>query len=198
MPTLRSWIAPIAEDVARAIGESATPPVLVGTRLRGDELSRSKDEIRTGRRAQPLQGRTPRSVRCRVCGILLENPERAICDECLPGFDAERGAKLAAAGKAMLAAMRASGEDPAHSEAARAKRAATSRTTSLAARAWERERASSVEGLSYKDDVLPRIRELTVPRLVALTGLSQYHCWKVRKGERRLHARHWATITAEV
>jgi hypothetical protein len=42
-------------------------------------------------------------------------------------------------------------------------------------RAWEREHGSSLEGFAYETDVLPRIRELTVPRLVALTGLSQYH-----------------------
>ncbi len=137
-----------------------------------------------------------RSVRCRVCGLVLEDPERAICDECLPDFDAERGSKLATAGKATLAAMRASGADPAQSEGVRAKRAATSRATSLAARAWEREHGASPGGLSYEDDVLPRIRELTVPRLVGITGLSRYHCWKVRKGERRLHARHWAALLA--
>ena len=46
----------------------------------------------------------------------------------------------------------------------------------------------------YERDVLPRIQAMTVPQLVKLTGLSQFHCWKVRKGERRLHARHWDAI----
>jgi hypothetical protein len=39
-----------------------------------------------------------------------------------------------------------------------------------------------------------RIQQMTVPQLVKLTGLSQFHCWKVRKGERRLHARHWQAL----
>jgi len=46
----------------------------------------------------------------------------------------------------------------------------------------------------YEREVLPRIQEMTVPELMKLTGLSQFHCWKVRKGERRLHARHWAAV----
>ena len=35
---------------------------------------------------------------------------------------------------------------------------------------------------------------MTVPQLMKLTGLSQFHCWKVRKGERRLHVRHWDAV----
>jgi hypothetical protein len=35
---------------------------------------------------------------------------------------------------------------------------------------------------------------MTVPALVSITGLSKYHLWKVRNGERRLHARFWDLI----
>jgi hypothetical protein len=38
---------------------------------------------------------------------------------------------------------------------------------------------------------------MAVPKLMKLTGLSQFHCWKVRKGERRLHARHWQAIAVK-
>jgi hypothetical protein len=46
----------------------------------------------------------------------------------------------------------------------------------------------------YEREILPSIQEMTVPQLMKITGLSQFHCWKVRKGERRLHARHWDAI----
>ncbi len=46
----------------------------------------------------------------------------------------------------------------------------------------------------YEEEIMPRIRLMTVPQLMELTGLSQFHCWKVRKGERRLHARHWEAV----
>jgi hypothetical protein len=32
--------------------------------------------------------------------------------------------------------------------------------------------------------------------IVALTGLSEYYLWQVRKGEKRLHARFWETIAS--
>jgi hypothetical protein len=55
---------------------------------------------------------------CRVCG-LIGDPGRQVCDECLPAVDRDRTDKLSNAGKAGLAAMRASNQDPAHSAAAR-------------------------------------------------------------------------------
>jgi hypothetical protein len=47
----------------------------------------------------------------------------------------------------------------------------------------------------YDREVMPRIQQMSVSQLTRLTGLSQFHCWKVRKGERRLHARHWEAVT---
>jgi len=46
----------------------------------------------------------------------------------------------------------------------------------------------------YEREIRPVIQRTTVPQLMKLTGLSQFHCWKVRKGDRRLHARHWIAI----
>jgi len=108
--------------------------------------------------------------------------------------DPERTAKLATSGKKTLAAMRASTDDPARSQEARAKKREKSRSTSLAMRAWEREHGRG-DAETYDREVLPRIQEMTVPQLMKLTGLSQFHCWKVWKGERRLHARHWEAVT---
>src|SRR5712691_12487045 len=101
--------------------------------------------------------------------------------------------KLANAGRATLAAMRESVNNPARSPEATAKKREKSRSTSLAMRAWEREHGRG-DPETYDRDVLPKIQKMTVPRLMELTGLSQFHCWKVRKGERRLHARHWRAI----
>jgi hypothetical protein len=95
--------------------------------------------------------------------------------------------------KATLAAMRASPNDPARSPEAIAKKRAKSRSTSLAMRAWERKHGRGDRGL-YDREVVPRIQQMTVPQLMTVTGLSQFHCWKVRKGERRLHARHWEAV----
>jgi hypothetical protein len=130
---------------------------------------------------------------CCECGVTLHDLDRKICDECLPGYDRERTEKLASAGKATLAAMRASSDDPARAPEATAKKREKSRSTSLALRAWEREHGKGDPEL-YEREILPTIQEMTVPQLMKLTGLSQFHCWKVRKGDRRLHARHWDAI----
>jgi hypothetical protein len=130
---------------------------------------------------------------CRICGLILDDPERQICAECLPEFDEERTAKLSGTGRVTLATMRASAEDPAHSVEATRKRAETSRTTSSAMRAWERQHGKG-DPKVYERDIFPKIQRMTVPQLVKLTGLSQFHCWNVRAGDRRLHARHWTRV----
>jgi hypothetical protein len=146
-----------------------------------------------GKTAKPVGSKSrarPVASACRICGVVLDDPERAICDECLPTYDAERTTKLVTAGKATLAAMRASPNDPARSSEAIAKKREKSRSNSLAMSAWEREHGRG-DPETYEREVLPRIKAMTIPQLMNLTGLSQFHCWKVRKGDRRLHARHW-------
>jgi CRISPR-associated endonuclease Cas1 len=186
LPTWRRLLAPIVEGCAMAIASCSDKPLRVATKLTESRRGRGRGRVK----AQPSLFSA-----CRSCGLVLEDPDRALCDECLAAYDAERVAKLAAAGSATLAAMRASAEDPAHSASARRKRAEASRKTSVAMRAWEREHGKG-DAEKYELEVLPAIRQLTVPQLMKLTGLSQFHCWKVRKGERRLHARHWRAILA--
>jgi hypothetical protein len=89
--------------------------------------------------------------------------------------------------------MRASNDDPARSPQAIEKKREKSRATSLAMRAWEREHGVGDPDV-FEREVVPRIEQMSVPQLMRLTGLSQFHCWKVRRGERRLHARHWEAI----
>jgi hypothetical protein len=109
--------------------------------------NRSEEEART------TAGRT-RSMpsACRICGLILDDAERAICDECLPAYDRERTDKLSNVGKATLAAMRASSDDPARSPEATAKKREKSRSTSLAMRAWEREHGRGDPDLYERGD----------------------------------------------
>jgi hypothetical protein len=184
LPTWRRLLAPIIEGCAMAFASSSDKPLRVATKLT---------------EARRIQGRGKRSSRplqlaaCRECGVVLDDAGRSICDDCLPDYDRERTKKLSTAGKATLAAMRASSDDPARSPEATAKKREKSRSTSLAKRAWEREQGRGDPEL-YEREIVPRIQQLTVPQLMKLTGLSQFHCWKVKHGERRLHARHWAAV----
>jgi hypothetical protein len=47
----------------------------------------------------------------------------------------------------------------------------------------------------YDREVLPRIRGDDGAPTDELTGLSQFHFWKVLQGHGRLHARRWAAIS---
>jgi hypothetical protein len=177
----------VVEDVVEVLARSS--PSSMRIRTRNGPIKRGTVQTR------PITQKGSKTLRsaCRVCGLILDDPDRHICDECLPEFDRERTARLSQMGKARLAAMRASNEDPAHSAAAREKRAQKSRATSSAMRAWEREHGRG-DPKTYEREILPRIQAMTVPHLMRLTGLSQFHCWKVRMGERRLHARHWEAV----
>jgi CRISPR-associated endonuclease Cas1 len=183
---LGAAVAAPAESVARLVA-SRTHGVVVRTRL-------TQADRKRGRASARSKGPSRLPSACRLCGLLLDNPYRAICDDCLPNYGREQTEKLASAGKAVLAQMRASFDDPARTPEASAKQREKARAESAAAAKWDREHGRGDPAV-YERTVLPRIQTLTVPQLVKLTGLSQYHCWMVREGRRRLHARHWKAVT---
>jgi hypothetical protein len=121
---------------------------------------------------------------------------RKICDECLHAFEQDRTDKLVKAAKATLSHIRASQDDPAQSEEWRRKRIEKTREMNLAARSWERTHGPVTDPTVYEREVLPLMQAMSVRRLVAITGLSEYYLWKLRRGQGRLHARFWDRIAA--
>jgi len=131
LPMLESAVQPVVQEIVRVLAASSGSPVRVRSRKAPMKLG----VVQSG---PILKQRSERiASACRMCGVVLDDTERSICDECLPDYDRERTEKLSAAGKATLAVMRASPDDPAYSEEARRKRAETSRATSSAMRAWD-------------------------------------------------------------
>jgi ribosomal protein L37E len=189
LPVFERAVARPAEHLAAKIGASAVSPVRVRTRLTNADRKRG----RMGQRTKRTRKIPPA---CKSCGVVLDDHERMFCSACLPGFIQERTRKLKHAAKEALAEMRGSPHDPALSEEARRKRIEKAREMSLAARAWEREHGPMADPMVYEREILPKIQAMTVRRLVALTGLSEYYVWRVRKGEKRLHARFWDQIEA--
>jgi hypothetical protein len=94
--------------------------------------------------------------------------------------------------------MRASGHDPAKTQEAKAKQAARSREVMLANRAWEREHGRVFDVERYESEILPLVRSITISALAHATALSDFYLWRVRKGERRLHPRHWESVRRSV
>ena len=64
----------------------------------------------------------------------------------------------------------------------------------LAIRAWEREHGKVIDRQKYETEILPSIRNLSIPALMAATALSQHYCWQVRTGRKRLHPMHWDAV----
>ncbi len=187
LPQIERSSGPIVEEVARLLAGSAPLPIVVRTRLTQADRKRGRT------RARGLEPPKMASA-CRNCGLVLEDPERAYCDECLPAFAAERTERLRRAGADAIRRMRGSPDDPAKTPEARAKQAASSTRHAKARRAWEREHGREVDAQRYEREILPRIRAMTVPALVGATGLSSYYCWEIRSGRKRLHERHWDAL----
>jgi hypothetical protein len=61
--------------------------------------------------------------------------------------------------------------------------------------AWEREHGKGFDVVRYEAEIMPAIGALTVPALVAKTGLSTHYCWQVRSGRKRMHPMNWAAVT---
>jgi hypothetical protein len=188
LPLLEAAVRPVVEDVVMILAASSGTPIRIRTRRAPVKAGIVQPRSVRGTRT-PL----PVASACRMCGLVLEDPDRALCDECLPDYDRERTRRLSNAGKATLAAMRGSSDNPARSAEATAKKREKSRSTSLAMRAWEREHGKP-EAEVYQQQILPKIHQMTVPQLRRVTSLSAYHLTLVRQGARRLHARHWAAV----
>ncbi len=188
--TLAEWeraAAQPAEEIARILAASARQPVTVRTRLTQADRKRGRVGA-SGRQAGSLR------PACRQCGKLLSRKDRQLCEGCLPEFDAERTRKLSIAGTKALARMRASVDDPARSPAAIAKRSKAVSRREVERRAWDREHGPEVDPARYERDLWPLIQQMEVGELARQTGLTKHYCWQVRKGEKRLHPRHWRAV----
>jgi CRISPR-associated protein Cas1 len=184
-----------ATEVARTLARSAGPNVRAPKAVTRGAGGKGRGALSRGSSRSSSRVKTMPSA-CRSCGVVLDTSDRAYCPDCVPAFEAERTATLVRAAKENLSAMRASPHDPAQSEEARRKRIEKARQMSLAARAWEREHGSVADPTIYECEILPKLQALSVRQLVALTGLSDYYLWQVRKGEKRLHARFWERIAS--
>jgi hypothetical protein len=155
LPIWRRLVAPVAEGVARAFARDAgirshtplTETLRSDGRRQADRIHATRvDESRRKPRRLAMSGVAadapgrPLFKRCALCGTDLPRASRRkICDRCLPTSELLRTQKLRAAGQETLLRMRRLDDDPAQGLAAQEKRAASSRDSMLAIRAWERE-----------------------------------------------------------
>lgn len=197
-PTIAHWlaetttrwaadVAPHAERVAQMIGE--TPGIRVDripTPLTGSIRSAS----RPPRPPKPVS--TARPSHCHTCGG--EAPKgRTQCEACYPLVQHETLKQYLTSGHETLAAMRATGTDPAHGGAAAAKRGDSNREHQLAVRDWN-EGNDRLPQTVFFDEILPTIQSVSIRILALATGLTPGYCSFIRRGLKVPHQRHWPAL----
>jgi CRISPR associated protein Cas1 len=186
LPALEATVEPMIREVARILAASSPSPIRVRTRRAS--LEGGTVEARPDTKSSPK--RVPSE--CRMRGVVLNDPERAICDECLPAYKAAKAERLREAGRDALARIGTSTEPDAVET--RERRAAKARERMLEARRWERLNGSAFDVERYEREVMPIILSLTPSALARITGLSANHGTQVRQGVRRLHPMHWQAL----
>jgi hypothetical protein len=193
LPTWERLASVQAQMVAKLLARSARGAVRIpGATTRG---ASGKGGSTMARRSRQAPGR-PRTVpnACRECGLVLVDPDRLYCDECLPTFKDQRTAKLVGAARAVLAEMRASSGDPAKAPEAVAKRVAAHSERRQAALAWEEVNPGPHDPEHFRQEIVPALRDATLPEMMRVTGLSSAYCWRIRRGDRVPHPMHWSPL----
>lgn len=195
LPTWERMASSRAEMIAKILAKSATGSIRVpGTATRG---ARGKGRATMARGAAKSSSKPSKVVSaCRECGVVLTDPERQYCADCLPKFKDERTGRFVHAARRMLNEMRASADDPARSPQAIAKRVASNTKRRNASLAWERENPGPHDPDMFRSKILPGLAAATLPQMMAATGLTSGYCWRIRRGERVPHPMYWEALRA--
>jgi CRISPR-associated endonuclease Cas1 len=183
-PTWGKLVAPWVEYVARALFAST---------------SRSKSERRlstplTQQHRREAKGRaplpkvsTPRPQRaCRSCGAMLGSKQVEYCAPC--GVSVSRANMIATAQRGRAAFI--------NSEKSRARLSASQKRQNAARRGWLPSSLPAWLTQSvYREKILPRLAEITVPTLAKTMNVTETYAAEVRKGRHVPHPMHWQTLS---
>jgi hypothetical protein len=199
--TVPKWaeaVAPVAEHVAQMLLSYGTkrqrPRFQLSTPLTQAKRSTGRDRVRRQPKRSVQRQGLDLPHACKNCGILLDEPYRLYCHECLTLLRREYGASFAATGPAELASLRAQGQDPAHGGEAARKRGAKIAQHKRVTAQWERKHQGDADPDYFQQNVLPQLQSVSLLTIMRATGLSLDYCSKVRRGLRVPHPRHWETL----
>ena len=197
-PVWARAVAPLAEGVARALfrpeGRTAQRDRTMPTRLTEANRCEGREAVRRREPGREMADRVGLPPACKDCGVVLDAPERAYCDGCLPGRREEAVAIFAAAGPTALAELRARGSEPAHGGDAGRNRGERNAEHVRTIAAWERKHDGADDPGAFARDVLPHLRGIPLRAMAEATGLSEGYCSFVRRGQKVPHRRHWAAL----
>ncbi len=129
-----------------------------------------------------------------MCGVVLDRADRDYCDGCLREYRAESAAAFAHTGPAALAAMRASGRDPAHGGEAGLMRGTRNAAHVRENAAWEATTDGRPDPEEFRERLLPAIQRVPLSAIMEATGLSLRYCSVIRRGLQTPHPRHWDAL----
>jgi CRISPR-associated endonuclease Cas1 len=187
MPLLAAAVAPVVEQVAQQLADTAELGHLA-TPLTEKNRRRGRDGIRKRSPAARLTVAGP--ARCSECGTPIRRG-RTRCDTCHATANTER---LRAMATAEGERRRDSGQHPQQRADVRAKMADRQREH------WQARKDSGEVGgwtghpSEFRRLILPKLATVRPSDLARATGLSPGYCALIRDGKRVPHVRHWAAL----
>lgn len=174
-------LAPAAERVAQLLADSS--PLSVGTSTRLTQANRRRAPERSTRPRSKRQSQAAPNA-CAICGVILHDINRSYCDDCLPAKKSELVSD-------MLERSNEQRRGRPRSDEAKARQSETMRIRNREIAEWHLSDEPRLEPAFFRQEVLPKIRAVSVRTLVARTGLSSLYCSQIRRGLRIPHQRHW-------
>jgi CRISPR-associated endonuclease Cas1 len=181
-PTWGRAVAPVAEWISHTFWSTLRKPtrqVYPATRL----TQSRRREAKGGESNSLVEPGPPAPRICRTCGEPLKRGLR-YCVRC--SVAVSRSNLIQAARRGQLAT---------HSPKSEALRAATQRRHAAELKAWQASgNPSSLTELAYREEVRPRLADVTVPAIAAALGISEPYATDIRAGRRVPHQRHWLRL----
>jgi CRISPR-associated endonuclease Cas1 len=181
-PTWGKLVAPWAEYVARTLWASTSPSK--SERRLSTPLTQQHRREAKGRRAPQVF--IPRLQRvCRGCGAVLSGKQSEYCALC--GVDVSRTNMVIIAQRGRAAFL--------NSEKSRARLSASQKRQNAARRGWLPSSLPPWLTQSvYREKILPRLAEITVPALAKTMSVTEPYAAEVRKGRHIPHPMHFLAL----
>jgi hypothetical protein len=195
-PDMAKLAAPVVEQVAKRLTEGQgtnAQPLTVPTLLTEANRSAGRDGVRVKpKREMKSEFAVPRA--CKACGVVLERQDRHHCEDCMPEELRASVMTFCEVGRAKLEALRAAGEDPAHSDTANQRRGTKVARTHREVRAWDAAHGGQGDPEVFRREILSGLQDASLGAMAKATGLSEGYCSFIRRGIKTPHRRHWNTL----
>jgi CRISPR-associated endonuclease Cas1 len=220
LPRWRQVMAPIVAHLAQAFrgahGRTASPRGMLPRTT--SRASTNPAPTASPLASQPRKQRQPRPYvtkawsaprpeplllcpsTCAACGGPVLKRRRRHCDACMPEVRRRHGLRAIKRAREALRRQALSGEDPRSDVGTNRKRGAAIAEQRRRDRQWKRENPAGTghDRAWFLRHVMPKLDEIPLNAIAAVTNLSVAACSRYRAGSRVPHQRHWGALLALV